>query len=58
MVLLALQFTDPSCADCDTLGSIVKSEDLLEDCKSCCIAAADDTKFVSGVLEYCPHRLG
>lgn len=50
-------FSDPACADCDSLASFVKDDDeLVNECKACCIKEAV-IKYTSAHFHVCPHRL-
>lgn len=48
-----------SCTDCGSLEEYVRDEQIVAECKKCCVkSAAEQTlKFTSAFLEVCPYRL-
>ncbi|WIA37408.1 hypothetical protein OEZ86_014333 [Tetradesmus obliquus] len=46
------------CSDCESLAEYVKDEELLADCKQCCVKdTQSNIKYTSATLEVCPYRL-
>ncbi|KAF6249060.1 hypothetical protein COO60DRAFT_1583288 [Scenedesmus sp. NREL 46B-D3] len=46
------------CSDCESMAEYVKDEELLADCKQCCVKdTQSNAKYASAVLEVCPYRL-
>lgn len=39
------------------MAEFVKDEELVADCKKCCVKEADKTKFKAARLEVCPYKL-
>ncbi|DBB00154.1 hypothetical protein WJX77_004426 [Trebouxia sp. C0004] len=54
-----LGFNGPDCSDCDRIADYIKDEGLVGECHGCCsrTQVTSGSKFRSGVLEVCKHRL-
>eukprot|EP00878_Enallax_costatus_P014975 GHUV01015679.1.p1 GENE.GHUV01015679.1~~GHUV01015679.1.p1 ORF type:complete len:151 (+),score=20.68 GHUV01015679.1:453-905(+) len=47
-----------ACSDCDSMAEYVKSEELVSDCRNCCVKdEGSNLKYTSAKLEVCPYRL-
>eukprot|EP00252_Welwitschia_mirabilis_P007086 TRINITY_DN18152_c0_g1_i1.p1 TRINITY_DN18152_c0_g1~~TRINITY_DN18152_c0_g1_i1.p1 ORF type:complete len:185 (+),score=24.82 TRINITY_DN18152_c0_g1_i1:73-555(+) len=49
------------CSDCDTMAEYVKDDELVSDCRKCCVQEADDSinkvTYSGAILEVCMRKL-
>lgn len=56
-VLLMCRFTGlASCSDCELFSEFVHDQQLLADCKSCCVKDAASVMYTKAVIEMCPFK--